>query len=59
MAIDLIKQNKCHNFIIVEKSSGVGGTWYDNKYPGCCCDGMSSSIKLVSDKYTRIFAHKS
>jgi len=27
MAIDLIKRNKCHNFIIVEKSSGVGGTW--------------------------------
>ncbi|OCL04796.1 FAD/NAD(P)-binding domain-containing protein [Glonium stellatum] len=41
MAIDLIKQNKCHNFIIVEKSSGVGGTWHDNKYPGCCCDVWS------------------
>lgn len=42
MAIDLIKRNKCHNFIIVEKSCGVGGTWYDNKYPGCCCDGEIS-----------------
>lgn len=41
MAIDLIKRNKCHNFIIVEKSSGVGGTWHDNKYPGCCCDVWS------------------
>jgi cation diffusion facilitator CzcD-associated flavoprotein CzcO len=40
MAIDLIKQNKCRNFIILEKSSSVGGTWSDNKYPGCCCDGM-------------------
>ncbi|KAF2714814.1 flavin-binding monooxygenase-like protein [Pleomassaria siparia CBS 279.74] len=38
MAIDLIKRNQCHNFIIVEKSSGIGGTWNDNKYPGCCCD---------------------
>ena len=27
MAIDLIKRNKCHNFIILEKSSGIGGTW--------------------------------
>jgi cation diffusion facilitator CzcD-associated flavoprotein CzcO len=27
MAIDLIKRNQCHNFIIVEKSSGIGGTW--------------------------------
>ncbi|XP_014557842.1 hypothetical protein COCVIDRAFT_96061 [Bipolaris victoriae FI3] len=41
MAIDLIKRNKCHNFIIVEKSSSVGGTWHDNKYPGCCCDVWS------------------
>ncbi|PSN73906.1 flavin-binding monooxygenase-like protein [Corynespora cassiicola Philippines] len=41
MAIDLIKRNQCHNFIIVEKSSGVGGTWNDNKYPGCCCDVWS------------------
>ncbi|RMZ67005.1 flavin-binding monooxygenase [Pyrenophora seminiperda CCB06] len=42
MAIDLIKRNQCHNFIIVEKSSSVGGTWYDNKYPGCCCDVWST-----------------
>ncbi|KAL3491939.1 hypothetical protein BJX62DRAFT_251031 [Aspergillus germanicus] len=41
MAIDLIKRNSCHNFVILEKSSGVGGTWHDNKYPGCCCDVAS------------------
>jgi len=40
-AIDLIKRNNCRNFIILEKSSGVGGTWRDNKYPGCCCDVWS------------------
>ena len=40
-AIDLITRNKCHNFIILEKSSGLGGTWRDNKYPGCCCDVWS------------------
>jgi cation diffusion facilitator CzcD-associated flavoprotein CzcO len=27
-AIDLIKRNNCHNFIILEKSAGLGGTWY-------------------------------
>lgn len=43
MAIDLIKQNKCRNFVILEKSSSVGGTWNDNKYPGCCCDGVYPS----------------
>ncbi|KAH7087715.1 flavin-binding monooxygenase-like protein [Paraphoma chrysanthemicola] len=41
MAIDLIKRNSLQNFIILEKSSSVGGTWNDNKYPGCCCDVWS------------------
>lgn len=41
-AIDLIQKNKNKNFIILERSSGLGGTWRDNKYPGCCCDGMIS-----------------
>ncbi|KAI4766975.1 cyclohexanone monooxygenase [Aureobasidium sp. EXF-3400] len=40
-AIDLITRNNCKNFIILEKSSGVGGTWHDNKYPGACCDVWS------------------
>ncbi|KAJ5561938.1 hypothetical protein N7535_003600 [Penicillium sp. DV-2018c] len=42
MAIDLIKRNKTRNFVILEQSSSVGGTWNDNKYPGCCCDVWSS-----------------
>ncbi|KAI5361854.1 Putative flavin monooxygenase, FAD/NAD(P)-binding domain superfamily [Septoria linicola] len=42
VAIDLIKRNKCRNFIVLEKSAGVGGTWLDNKYPGCCCDVWSA-----------------
>lgn len=27
VAIDLLKKNKCRNFIIIEKSSSLGGTW--------------------------------
>lgn len=23
---------------IYEKNSGVGGTWWENRYPGCACD---------------------
>ena len=23
---------------IYEKNEGVGGTWWENKYPGCACD---------------------
>ena len=26
------------DFVILEKASGVGGTWYHNRYPGCACD---------------------
>jgi NAD(P)-binding Rossmann-like domain len=23
---------------IYEKNSGIGGTWWENRYPGCACD---------------------
>ena len=26
------------NFVILERSSQVGGTWNHNRYPGCACD---------------------
>ncbi|GME30535.1 hypothetical protein BKA56DRAFT_556052 [Neofusicoccum parvum] len=26
------------DFQILEKSSDLGGTWYENRYPGCACD---------------------
>src|SRR5438034_10618429 len=26
------------NFLIIEKSEDLGGTWYENRYPGCACD---------------------
>lgn len=49
-AIDL-KRNNIHNFVILEKSGGVGGTWRDNKYPGCCCDGM----RIVDDLFRYLY----
>jgi cation diffusion facilitator CzcD-associated flavoprotein CzcO len=27
-----------NSFLIIEKSAGIGGTWWDNRYPGCACD---------------------
>ncbi len=27
-----------HNFVILEKSSDLGGTWLNNRYPGAHCD---------------------
>src|SRR5258708_20523209 len=26
------------SFLIIEKSEDIGGTWWDNRYPGCACD---------------------
>jgi cation diffusion facilitator CzcD-associated flavoprotein CzcO len=37
MAIHL-KRAGFEDFVILEKSAGVGGTWNHNRYPGCACD---------------------
>lgn len=37
MAIRL-KQAGIDDFVVFEKSDGVGGTWRDNTYPGAACD---------------------
>jgi len=36
-AIEMIRKGQGRNFIIVEKGNQVGGTWNDQRYPGCCC----------------------
>jgi len=33
-----LRQAGYESFEILEKASGVGGTWYHNRYPGCACD---------------------
>ena len=30
------------DFVLLEKSGGVGGTWNLNRYPGCECDVQSA-----------------
>src|SRR5918997_254426 len=30
------------DFVILERSTDVGGTWRDNTYPGCACDVPSA-----------------
>ncbi|PQE04429.1 flavin-binding monooxygenase protein [Rutstroemia sp. NJR-2017a BVV2] len=40
-AIDMIKRNNSRDFVILEQSSGVGGTWHANTYPGCAVDLQS------------------
>jgi cation diffusion facilitator CzcD-associated flavoprotein CzcO len=37
MAIRL-KQQGVEDFVVLERSDDVGGTWHYNTYPGCACD---------------------
>lgn len=37
MAIQLKRAGR-HDFIVLEKATGLGGTWRDNTYPGAGCD---------------------
>lgn len=36
-----LRERGITDFVILEKSPKVGGTWYDNTYPGACCDVAS------------------
>ncbi len=58
MAITL-KQAGRHDFIILEKSSDLGGTWRDNTYPGCACDVPSHLYSFSFEpnpSWTRMFS---
>src|ERR1700722_19349624 len=41
-AIALSNEGHADDLIILERRSSVGGTWYDNSYPGCRCDVPSN-----------------
>src|SRR5215475_6448657 len=47
------------NFLIIEKSDDLGGTWYENRYPGCACDVPSHLYSFSFERnpdWTRMFA---
>ena len=33
-----LKRDGMDDFVVLERNEGVGGTWWDNTYPGCQCD---------------------
>jgi len=33
-----LRQEGIEDFVVFEKNGDVGGTWWDNSYPGCQCD---------------------
>ena len=36
-----LKQAGFEDFVILERSASIGGTWASNRYPGLCCDTPS------------------
>jgi cation diffusion facilitator CzcD-associated flavoprotein CzcO len=56
-----LKQAGLDNFLILEQSSGLGGTWYNNRYPGCACDIPSHLYSFSFEKnpnWSRSFANQ-
>ena len=54
-----LQQAGRHDFRILEKASGLGGTWHNNTYPGCACDIPSHLYSLSFEQHpgwTRHFA---
>jgi cation diffusion facilitator CzcD-associated flavoprotein CzcO len=40
------------SFVIIEKSAGIGGTWWDNTYPGAECDVPAHLYSYSFDHYS-------
>ncbi len=49
MAIKL-RDAGMNSFLLLEKSDDIGGTWYDNRYPGCACDIPSHLYSFSFEK---------
>jgi cation diffusion facilitator CzcD-associated flavoprotein CzcO len=57
MAIRL-EQRGLDSFLVLERASDVGGTWRDNRFPGCACDipSLLYSFSFEQDPaWTRVF----
>jgi len=58
VAIELMRGG-IDDFVILEKSSQLGGTWRDNTYPGCACDVPSQLYSFSyapNPDWSRVFA---
>jgi cation diffusion facilitator CzcD-associated flavoprotein CzcO len=57
MGIKLLEAGM-NSFLIIEKSEDIGGTWWDNRYPGCACDIPSHLYSFSfspSTEWTRMY----
>ena len=58
MAVGL-RRARCDDFVVIEQSEGLGGTWWDNRYPGAHVDvpaPLYSFSFAPNPRWTRRFA---
>lgn len=58
VAVRLLERGM-RDFVLLEKSTQLGGTWRDNTYPGCACDVPSVLYQYSfapNPSWTRVFA---
>ncbi|HUB05812.1 MAG TPA: NAD(P)/FAD-dependent oxidoreductase, partial [Myxococcales bacterium] len=54
-----LQQAGLDDFVLYERRQGLGGTWYDNHYPGAACDVQSHLYSFSFEPkpdWTRRFA---
>lgn len=54
-----LKREGKRSFVILERASDLGGTWRDNRYPGCACDIPSALYSFSfapNPHWTRAFS---
>ncbi|KAL2813206.1 hypothetical protein BDW59DRAFT_178271 [Aspergillus cavernicola] len=51
-AIKFLKAVPSLELTIYEKNPELGGTWFENKYPGCACDVPSHAYQLSFESWT-------
>ncbi|RFN45341.1 hypothetical protein FIE12Z_10406 [Fusarium flagelliforme] len=58
-AVEFRKQVPDIDLVIYEKNPDLGGTWYENRYPGCACDVPAHAYQLTyesSPRWSSFFA---
>ncbi|WP_166256599.1 flavin-containing monooxygenase [Marinobacter salicampi] len=56
-----LKEAGFTDFVILEQSDDVGGTWHENHYPGCACDVQSALYSFSFEQnpnWSRMFAQQ-
>jgi cation diffusion facilitator CzcD-associated flavoprotein CzcO len=60
MGIQLNRDGR-DDYVILERSPTLGGTWLDNSYPGCACDVPSILYSLTDEqnpRWSKLFAEQ-